>query len=335
MAFTQAVPIRFQIGARTLLSLPRQMVRLAWSLDDVLPCRLRALPPLGSADGYLLTSVPESLLPFVGGDGLIAHPRQRYVRYHIDLTIGRAAWEAHLSANTRQALRRKAKRLASGGTLDVRGYRTPAEIAEFHALARPLSALTYQERLLDAGLPERADVLTLAASGDAVRAWLLFHEGAPIAYLCCGADGDTLRYDHVGHDPKFGDLSPGTVLMREALRVAVRRPLRALRLHRRRGSAQAPVRDRRHGHAPTCSSCARPSRTVSRSPRWPRSTALRLSPRRPHGRGLAKRIGRRDPPRLSCARCACRATRRRCTCQPLRSSSPSARMASMARWCGR
>ena len=217
MAFTQTAPIRFHIGARTLLSLPRQMVRLAWSLDDVLARRARSLPPLGRADGYLLTSVPESLLQFVGADGLIAHRRQRYVRYHVDLTIGRAAWEAHLSANTRQSLRRKAKRLASGGRLDVRGYRTPAEIAEFHALARPLSALTYQERLLDAGLPERADVLTFAASSDAVRAWLLLHEDAPIAYLCCGADGDTLRYDHVGHDPAFGDRSPGTVLMREAL----------------------------------------------------------------------------------------------------------------------
>ncbi len=216
-AFTVSAPLRFQVGARTLLSLPRQMVRIAWSLDDGLARRIRTLPPLGRADGYLLTSMPETLLPFAGSDGLLAHRRQRYLRYHVDLTIGRAAWQAQLSGNTRQSLRRKARKLAPGGKLDVRQYRPAPELAEFHALARPLSARTYQERLLGTGLPELPDVLTLAAAGDGVRAWLLFHRGAPIAYLCCGADGETLRYDHVGHDPAFGDLSPGSVLMSEAL----------------------------------------------------------------------------------------------------------------------
>ena len=220
ITFAVLMPLRFQIGARTLLALPRRFVRLAWSLDDVLTGReQRRLPPLGRADGYCLTSLPEAGLGAVATAGFIAHVRQRYLRHYVDLTMGRAAWEAGLSANTRQSIRRKARRLAgAAGAPHVRVYRTPAEIRTFHALARPLSARTYQERLLDTGLPDMPELLATAAADDAVRAWLLFHEGVAIAYLCCGAEGDTLRYDHVGHDPDYAKLSPGAVLQAEALR---------------------------------------------------------------------------------------------------------------------
>ena len=212
--FTVTAPLKFQIGARTLLALSRRLVRVAWTLDDALDHRFKPLPSLGKADGYLLTSMPETLLTEIGTAGYVSYVRQRYTRSWIDLTIGHAAWLATLSGNTRSGLKRKAKRL--GG--EVRAYRTAEEIAAFHAIARPLSALTYQERLLGSGLPATPDVLILAAEADAMRAWLLFHEGAPIAYLCCGSDGDTLLYNHVGHDPAFGHLSPGSVLQAEALR---------------------------------------------------------------------------------------------------------------------
>lgn len=218
MDFHTAASLRFQVGARTLLAVPRRFVRTSWSLDDVLASAVRALPPLGRADGYWLTSLPEAALDRFAGTDHVAYVRQRYLRYWVDLTIEHAQWHAGLSANTRQTLRRKARRLADDRRLDVRAYRTPAQIAEFHALARPLSARTYQERLLDAGLPDQADMLVLPASMDAVRAWLLLFRGEPIAYLCCGGDGDTLRYDFVGHDPAFNHYSPGAVLQAEALR---------------------------------------------------------------------------------------------------------------------
>lgn len=217
-SFAVDAPLRFQVGARTLASIPRRMVRVAWSLDDVLAARTRARPPLGDADGYLLTSMPEAMVGTLRTDGFVVHVRDRYVRHWTDLTTGHDAWHAGLSANARSALRRKTKRLAKGKPLDVRGYRTPAELRDFHARARPLSALTYQKRLLDAGLPEDVAVLEALAAHDAVRAWLLFHDGVAIAYLCCTADGATLRYDHVGHDPAFAHVSPGTVLHAEAMR---------------------------------------------------------------------------------------------------------------------
>ena len=219
--FATETPLRFQIGARTLLSLPMRLRRVAWSLDDVLAGHNRVLPPLGGADGFLLTSVPEALIGEVGAAGMVRHVRQRYDRHHLDLTIGHVAWAAQLSANTRQGLRRKTKRLAGGGKLDVRVHRRPDEIAAFLKRARRLSAMSYQERLLDAGLPDTEAFHAIAAAlaeADSVRAWLLLHDGVPIAYLWCTADGDTLRYDHVGHDPAYAHLSPGAVLHAEALR---------------------------------------------------------------------------------------------------------------------
>jgi CelD/BcsL family acetyltransferase involved in cellulose biosynthesis len=215
------LPLRFQVGARTLASIPRRLVRVSYSLQTVLAGHVTAIgQPTPSSDGFLVTSMPESQLERVGTAGLLRHVRQRYMRYYVDLSTGMAGWEAALSGATRSGLKRKAKKLvaASGGTLDVRRYVSADEIATFHPLARAVSALTYQERLLDAGLPSDAGELLRLAAADRVRAWLLFLEERPVAYLCCTADGDTIRYDYVGHDPAIASLSPGVVLQAEALR---------------------------------------------------------------------------------------------------------------------
>jgi len=94
-------------------------------------------------------------------------------------------------------------------------FRSEPEIAQFHPLARKVSALTYQERLLDSGLPDdaesREEMMTLARQ-DRARAYLLFLGGEPVAYLYCPTDAGILFYDHLGYDPRFSQLSPGTVL---------------------------------------------------------------------------------------------------------------------------
>lgn len=212
--------LRLQIGARTIASIPRQLVRVGLSLDDALGGRLPALPPLaGGEHGYLVTSLPVSVAPEWRG---VRFERQRYTRYYVDLAAGEAVWRGGLSGQTRSTLKRKAKKLAtaSGGALDVRRFRSPAELAAFHPIARALAEKTYQERLMAAGLPGGGAFVerTLAmAAEDTVRAWLLYIGDVPAAYLWCSADGDTLRYDYVGHDPAFAALSPGSVLMEAAL----------------------------------------------------------------------------------------------------------------------
>ena len=204
-----ASALRFQVGARTLATIPRRLRRVALSLEQALAADAPPLPPLAGDDGYLVTSLPGAVaLDWPG----IAVVRQRYTRYYVDLAAGEAAWRAGLSGQTRATMKRKARRLAAanGGTLDIRRYATPAELAAFHPLARAVAKRTYQERLLGAALPE-------ASPPGEARGWLLFLHDAPIAYLRCGVEGDTLRYDHVGHDPAHHVLSPGSVLMEAAL----------------------------------------------------------------------------------------------------------------------
>ena len=84
----------------------------------------------------------------------------------------------------------------------------------------PLSAKTYQARLLGAGLPEdpaASRAMLEAAEDDRMRAFLLHAGGAPVAYLSLPVSGRTLVYAHLGYDPAWARLSPGTVLQLEAL----------------------------------------------------------------------------------------------------------------------
>ena len=61
------------------------------------------------------------------------------------------------------------------------------------------------------------DMYLKAAAGD-VRGWLLYIAGEPAAYLYCPIEAGIARYEYVGHDPAFSDLSPGGVLQMEAMR---------------------------------------------------------------------------------------------------------------------
>lgn len=218
--------LSFQIGARTLLAVTRSLVRVAVTLDEAREGRLPALPPLpDTAQGYVVTSLPEAQLGAMTARSgqMIGFVRQRYLRYHADLTGGYDAYLARLSSNARQGLRRKARKIAdlSGGALDVRRYATPEEMEAFHGIARVIARRTYQEKLLGEALPDSPEFIRWMlgkAGADEVRAWLLYIGETPAAYLYCPADGDTLIYEFVGHDPAFNDLSPGAVLQMEAFR---------------------------------------------------------------------------------------------------------------------
>jgi CelD/BcsL family acetyltransferase involved in cellulose biosynthesis len=218
------LPIAFRIGARTVASVRRRLVRVAVPLDEAIDGHVPVLPPLPSdADGYSILSLPLAAVADMDTRGLIVAERQRYRRWYADLGMGWDAYHAGLSGNLRSTLKRRAKKIAAenGGTLDVRRYRTPDELAAFHALARPLAAATYQERLLGMGLPGNAawvERMLRAAAADAARGWLLFLGGQAVAYLYCPIDRGTVVYEYVGHDERFDGLSPGTVLMAEALK---------------------------------------------------------------------------------------------------------------------
>ncbi|MEV8698267.1 hypothetical protein AB0056_26515, partial [Klebsiella pneumoniae] len=114
MSMAEPLPLRFQIGARTLAAVERQLVRVPLSLGQVLDGQPPVLPPLAAqAHGYLVTSVPAAQCDAVmaAAPGMIAQVRQRYTRHYADLGIGFDAYQAALSGNTRSGLKRKTRRV--------------------------------------------------------------------------------------------------------------------------------------------------------------------------------------------------------------------------------
>ena len=218
------VPLPLRIGVRTLLTLHRQLIRAPLPLER--RALLPALPPLPKgAHGYLVTGLRADLQAALEARHADLRPfvRQHYHRHFAFLQHGFDDYFARFSGKTRSTLKRKLRKLSdrSGGRLDIRSYSRPDQVEEFHRHARAVSATTYQERLLGAGLPGGEGGLAWMrelAAEDAMRAWLLFVDGQPISYLFAPAEGDRLIYAHLGYDPAFAEFSPGTVLQLEALR---------------------------------------------------------------------------------------------------------------------
>jgi CelD/BcsL family acetyltransferase involved in cellulose biosynthesis len=157
-----------------------------------------------------------ALPPLAKVDGALRYVLSEYTRFHASLEGDFAGYLAKFSAKTRSTLRRKVKRfLELGEGCGMRTFKRPEEMEEFHRLARAVSRVTYQEKLLDAGLPEEPafvrELVDLAAR-DSVRAYLLLMQGTPVAYLCCPAVNGVLLYAHLGYEPRHAELSPGTVL---------------------------------------------------------------------------------------------------------------------------
>ena len=222
MGETRSVAIDFTIGARRLLAVPRQLATWSFELEQVLAHDL-ADPPAPGPDGLRILSAPTKALGELaaGYPGFVAGGRQDYRRHYIDMSGSFADYLARFSGKTRSTLRRKTRKLAEeAGGYAVTEHRTPAEIEAFLAAALPLSARTYQARLLDAGLPDSPaarQAMLAAAEADRMRAFLLHAAGEPVAYLSLPVIGRTLVYAHLGYDPDHARLSPGTVLQMEAL----------------------------------------------------------------------------------------------------------------------
>ena len=214
--------IDFTLGSRRLLSVPRDLATWGFALDDVLAGDLSCAPTPGP-DGVRVLSAPTARLSDVAAcyPGFVAGARQDYRRHYIAMDGDFAGYMARFSGKTRATLRRKARKLADRPAgYHVTAHRTPAEIEVFLAAALPLSARTYQARLLGAGLPDDAAArrgMLEAAEDDRMRAFLLHASGMPVAYLSLPVSGRTLVYAHLGYDPDFAQWSVGTVLQIAAL----------------------------------------------------------------------------------------------------------------------
>jgi CelD/BcsL family acetyltransferase involved in cellulose biosynthesis len=226
---------KYQLSDWTLFSLPRCMQVRAYVLGATPDATLPSLQP--GSDGLLLRSVPVASDPTSGlspslatvgritqqGQNLLRYVVQRFPRHYINMA-GKdfEAYKAKFSGKTRSTLTRRVKKFAEacGGTLRWERFTRPEELPRFWQLARDVSAKTYQERLLDAGLPDsagyRAQALEWAAE-DRLRAFLLFDGERPVSYLFCPLHDDVVEYAYLGYDPGYKHLSAGTVLQWLAL----------------------------------------------------------------------------------------------------------------------
>ena len=149
--------------------------------------------------------------------GCIRYSASQYRRFYIPIEGTFEEYFEHFSAARRSKLRRWVRKWERhcGGHIEWREYRRPEEMAEFHRLAREISAHTYQEKLCDAGMPNNegfVDRLQDMAREDGVRGYILFEGRKPVAFQYCTIWQDTLAGERQGYDPSYRPFAPGHVL---------------------------------------------------------------------------------------------------------------------------
>ena len=217
------VLFKFQLSDWTLFSVSLPLLVRSERLIDQTPPVEEPMPPadelMEGSQGFLIRGLPiaAELRPIsLIGDYFCYAPLQ-YQHSYIDLGISFESYQKKFSSKTRATINRKIKKYAEhcGGTISWKTYKMPSEMRDFFRLARAVSKLTYQERLLDAGIPCSEDFIQQAeslAADQRVRAYILFDDGRPVSYLYCPVQDGVLIYSYLGYDPDYMRLSVGTVL---------------------------------------------------------------------------------------------------------------------------
>ena len=226
-AAVRRVALKFQLSDWTLASVAMRLqvvsVRLGEAEVAATP-RLPVAPLQAGSEGYLIRALPlqpaQPALRPVGS--FLCYVMHQYNHCYIDMHQSFDDYKAKFSSKTRSTITRKVKKWAEfcGGEPTWRSFRTPGEMAQFHPLARTVSTRTYQERLLDAGLPEDSEFIAgmrHAAEQDRARGYILFKSDRPVSYLYCPIEEGTVVYAYLGYDPEYLKHSVGTVLQWLAL----------------------------------------------------------------------------------------------------------------------
>lgn len=179
------------------------------------------------SDGSLYRSLPVGKPPerVQHLDGRIVYVTETYQRYFADLRLGPEAYAKTFSSKSRSTLRRKVRKWgeACGGEVNWREYRTVDELGTFYSLARSVSERTYQENLLDAGLPAdevfQHQMIAKAERGEACGYILFDGSDCAVAYLYCPVHKGVVSYRYLGYlaDHPLSGFSPGAILLWLAL----------------------------------------------------------------------------------------------------------------------
>lgn len=222
------VPVRFALGEWSFaVARLKCLVRTgSFVSSPALDARLPPCPELPpDVRGAALTSWPvgEDLGSLRLEGGVIRYVESRFPRYFVEIKGTFEQYLGHFGGKVRKNLLRSVRACGrpNGARLDVREYRDEREACEFHRVATGISRLTYQHRLVGAGLPDTPEFLSALSSvakAGRVRGYVLFFADQPVAFAYCTLTGSTIHYDVIGYDPTCAQLSPGTVLLFEIMR---------------------------------------------------------------------------------------------------------------------
>lgn len=138
-------------------------------------------------------------------------------RLKIQLPRTSAEYFGKFSSKTRNTFRRKEKKL---GNIRVVRCSTADQVPDFLRDAHQISVNTWQTEQF--GLRVRNDASDLAqftflASQGALRAYLLYQDDTPMAFIIGNQHRGLYRYEEVGFDRKYFSLSPGQTLLIKVL----------------------------------------------------------------------------------------------------------------------
>ena len=217
------VTLRFRLGEFVLFKarIPMRVLPFEVISSTEQPETLREpdTPLQRGERGYLMRCLPlpgpQPVLA-TSGDWLRYIPEQ-FNRFYVDLGQTFAQYSGKFSSKTRSTIRRKIKKFEKEARdgMHWQRYGTPEEMRTFYGHARAVSSRSYQENLLDAGLPEGDDfvdeMLTLAAA-DRARGYIIFDGERPVTYMYCPITDGVLQYQFLGYDFDYVKWSVGTIL---------------------------------------------------------------------------------------------------------------------------
>jgi CelD/BcsL family acetyltransferase involved in cellulose biosynthesis len=220
----EPVKLTYRLGEFALMSRRFDAIRLTANFLDLTP-EAAETPPASAMDAAGVAVAFANSCPVAGPlprlsirHGCIRYRRSQYRHYYVDLSGTFEDYLARFSPKTRSTVQRKVRRFvkATNGENYFREYRTPEEMDAFFVDARKVSEKSFQERLLGQGLPDTPEFqaeLKQAAAEERVRGYILFLDSVPVSYIRGPITDDRIiLYDHVGYDPKYQELSVGTVL---------------------------------------------------------------------------------------------------------------------------
>jgi len=220
---THDVVLKYMLSDLTLFTrIFRLKVRISEIINPAAPLIRQWLPTFNlenNEEGYLLRSLPleHNEQKYKNKNGYVYYIPSQFQRYYIDLQKTFDEYTQGFSSKTRSTIKRKIRKFNTHckDGLDWKVYRNKIEVQDFYKLARQVSSRSYQEKLLDAGLPDSEEFrqeMDKKAEEGCVRAYLLFNNNEPVAYLYCPIQDNVLLYQYLGYDPKYSQWSVGTIL---------------------------------------------------------------------------------------------------------------------------